>query len=293
MFLNDRMCGALFFNLRKYSMIKNFLIGSIALACFLIGCGSDTSAVFLEPGDNPGSSLIGGAGGETSSTVSSGQGGVQEVVPCDGECQLDNAFAACLNDECVIQECLSGFSDCNGLPGDGCEVNISSNPLSCGSCTNQCFAEGATEVCSGGSCGCQLDSQNKCNCDQGLGDCDSSRENGCESDLNADTSCGACGNVCVGTSQCQDGSCQCSSFDSSTEVNDSCGSCLEQSCCDEMAACQNDSTCMSLYHTWRNCHLQGNNCYWHCDTTNTNLINLRDCWTNAQCGCGFSSNNCP
>lgn len=104
-------------------MIKNFLIGSVALACFFIGCGSDTSG-------------SGGAGGEISSVVSStGQGGVQEVVPCDGECQLDN--------ECVIQECLSGFSDCNGLSGDGCEVNTSNDPLSCGSCTNQCFVEGA------------------------------------------------------------------------------------------------------------------------------------------------------
>lgn len=204
---------------------------------------------------------------------------------------IDNAFAACLNDECVIQECLSGFSDCNGLPGDGCEVNTSSDPLSCGSCTNQCFVEGATEVCSGGSCGCQLDSQNKCDCDQGLGDCDSSRENGCESDLTSDTSCGACGVNCKGSSQCQGSSCQCNSFNG-VEVNDSCGSCLETNCCDEMAACQNDSACMSLYHTWRSCHLQGKTCYWHCNTTNTNLINLRSCWENNQCGCGFTTNSC-
>lgn len=72
-------------------MLKNFILWSVALACFFIGCGTDTSAVFLEPGEN----LEGGgdgSGGESSSVASSsggsgGQGGVQEVVPCSGECQ--------------------------------------------------------------------------------------------------------------------------------------------------------------------------------------------------------------
>jgi len=257
-------------------MIKNFLIGSVALACFFIGCGSDTD----------------------STTSSSSAGGVDgsggSEVPCDGECQLDNAFAVCLNDECVIEDCLNGFADCNSLTTDGCEVNTSNDPLSCGSCTNQCFVEGATEVCLGGSCGCQLDAESKCVCDQGLGDCDTSRENGCESDLTGDTFCGACGVNCKGSSQCQGSSCQCNFFNG-VEVNDSCGSCLETNCCDEMAACQGDATCMKLYNKWRDCHLDPRKdkpCYWHCNTTNTNLINLRSCWENNQCGCGFTTNSC-
>lgn len=48
------------------------------------------------------------------------------------------ATRRCENGTCGIGSCLSGFEDCNGLPSDGCEVNVQNNSSNCGSCGNVC-----------------------------------------------------------------------------------------------------------------------------------------------------------
>ncbi|MBI5513567.1 MAG: hypothetical protein HY909_07345 [Deltaproteobacteria bacterium] len=59
-----------------------------------------------------------------------------------------NATATCTSGACGLT-CNAGFANCNGLAGDGCEVNTASDNGNCGACGNRC----ATGMCSAGSCG--------------------------------------------------------------------------------------------------------------------------------------------
>jgi hypothetical protein len=45
------------------------------------------------------------------------------------------------------------------------------------------------------------------NCEGGFADCDGNVANGCESDLSAPTSCGRCGETCMATQACREGTC--------------------------------------------------------------------------------------
>src|SRR5262249_13056246 len=49
---------------------------------------------------------------------------------------------------CVVGGCESGWADCNGVPGDGCEADLSA-PSSCGICGTTC---GAGNVCTPSGC---------------------------------------------------------------------------------------------------------------------------------------------
>ncbi len=59
-----------------------------------------------------------------------------------------NALASCTASVCSIA-CTSGFLDCDGSTGNGCEVDPSSDAAHCGSCGDAC---GAGQRCSGGTC---------------------------------------------------------------------------------------------------------------------------------------------
>jgi hypothetical protein len=48
-----------------------------------------------------------------------------------------NRTRACEKGICEF-ECLPGFADCNGDPTDGCEINLRSHPMNCGSCGTTC-----------------------------------------------------------------------------------------------------------------------------------------------------------
>jgi hypothetical protein len=51
--------------------------------------------------------------------------------------------------QCAVGPCLPGFDDCNGVPADGCEAELSADPSHCGVCGNTCAA---TESCTLGRC---------------------------------------------------------------------------------------------------------------------------------------------
>ena len=103
-----------------------------------------------------------------------------------------NAAITCTMGRCnTPMQCLPGFADCDGLAGNGCEVNIGTNPDHCGMCRRVCpSAPNANAACLEGNCGLA--------CVMGFGDCDGNAANGCEIDIRRTaTHCAACGRVCT------------------------------------------------------------------------------------------------
>jgi hypothetical protein len=92
---------------------------------------------------------------------------------CGMTCALSNASATCNGGTCEIDACDSGYVDCDGMDGDGCEATLGTD-AHCGACGDACAG---TDACLSGSC----------------------------------TSCGAgcaCGEACGGTCACAcDGTC--------------------------------------------------------------------------------------
>lgn len=56
---------------------------------------------------------------------------------CD-PCNLAHATAACSGGACVVASCDSGFGDCNGNAGDGCETGLTKDKDNCGQCDQAC-----------------------------------------------------------------------------------------------------------------------------------------------------------
>ena len=80
--------------------------------------------------------------------------------------------------------CATGQTCCTG----SC-VDTRTSATACGSCTHVCSTVHATPTCAAGACVEQ--------CAAGFGDCDTNRDNGCETNIVGNPShCGACGVTC-------------------------------------------------------------------------------------------------
>jgi hypothetical protein len=115
-----------------------------------------------------------------------------------------NAGAACSAGACTFV-CDSGFGDCDRNAANGCETDLTSDPVNCGACGNSCAQANAPGTCMNGVCHCVL------SCSPGFLDCDGNCANGCETNAATDpNNCGACGNVCRlpnATPTCTAGAC--------------------------------------------------------------------------------------
>lgn len=127
---------------------------------------------------------------------------------CGGGCGYpDHTNLACVSGACAITSCEVGYADCNKIPGDGCEADLSFDSDNCGDCGNVCQMDHTNSAsCNSGSCF-------STDCATGYGDCNDFGFDGCETDLSSDAqNCGACGKVCAGganaTGACTAGACE-------------------------------------------------------------------------------------
>lgn len=128
---------------------------------------------------------------------------------CQRACNLAHATSLCTAGECAVDQCASGWADCDGAPGNGCETNLATTTAHCGACGHGCSNAGAAiAACVQGQCAPT--------CTPGYGDCSTpatpAADDGCEtSTASSASNCGACGRVCSGshvdTAQCSNGRC--------------------------------------------------------------------------------------
>jgi len=110
-------------------------------------------------------------------------GASPDVDPCAGVvCSAPHASGYCAEGQCQYQ-CDIGWGDCNGSTSDGCEVDLTSDPLHCGGCASPCPAvPNASIGCVGGSCAP--------GCIAPYADCNNDPSDGCEIPVGVPDSCG-------------------------------------------------------------------------------------------------------
>ncbi|MEZ4410941.1 MAG: hypothetical protein R3A52_31355 [Polyangiales bacterium] len=129
------------------------------------------------------------------------RGSVANCGGCGVRCAPAHAVGMCAMGACRVASCEAGWADCDGNPGNGCEVDTRSSAANCGACGRLCSLPNTTAACAGGVCGFAA-------CAAGFGDCDRAAANGCETDVRAsDAHCGACGRACGAGQRCVAGSC--------------------------------------------------------------------------------------
>lgn len=73
---------------------------------------------------------------------------------CNRACAPPNAIPRCGAGICQIENCLSGFANCNFMHEDGCEVRLASAPTNCGMCGMRCpVPVNGDATCTNGECG--------------------------------------------------------------------------------------------------------------------------------------------
>jgi hypothetical protein len=120
---------------------------------------------------------------------------------CGAVCSVPNAVAACRAGACAVGSCLAGFADCDGFPGNGCEVDTRTSLTHCGACNRLCAPANGVGACGAGVC-------SVISCNTNFANCDGSSANGCEvAPVANDLHCGTCGNACVAGRACAAGRC--------------------------------------------------------------------------------------
>jgi hypothetical protein len=121
---------------------------------------------------------------------------------CGKMCSASHGTPSCVFGVCNIL-CDQLWGNCDGNADNGCEKTLAGDVSNCGGCGKQCESSTGTPSCTNGVCGIS--------CNPGLGNCDSSIVNGCETNLTNDPNhCGSCTKTCSsvgGTPSCVLGLC--------------------------------------------------------------------------------------
>ena len=112
------------------------------------------------------------------------------------------ALSLCNSGMCEIDAtqpnggCDPGYADCDGKADNGCETNLRTDLLHCGTCETECSGNNGDASCKSGVC--------EIECEFGFDDCDDdATSNGCEADIRSSVNnCGGCGvdddaHICV------------------------------------------------------------------------------------------------
>ena len=103
---------------------------------------------------------------------------VKHCGSCRNGCLLHHAENGCAGGKCYIISCDKGWADCNGIPDDGCEVDLNADDNNCGTCGRVCKLPNAGySVCNG------VDENGKCeveHCVAGWLNENGYHEDGCE-----------------------------------------------------------------------------------------------------------------
>ncbi len=129
------------------------------------------------------------------------------VSSCGASCTacgaIANGTAGCNGTSCQIGSCNPGYTNCDGVVSDGCNIDTLTDPKNCNGCGMQCSLPNATAGCAGGSC-------TIASCNANFQDCDKKAATGCEVDTLTDNgNCGGCGKMCTGGETCSGGNCSC------------------------------------------------------------------------------------
>ena len=120
---------------------------------------------------------------------------------CGFLCQPNNAFGKCQDGKCKVDDCVTGYANCDGEDVDGCETNIHQDADNCGICDKVCSLPNATAFCQVGECEIAA-------CNQHFADDDGIAENGCEQvtyGISADNPGSDCQDILNVVAQAEDG----------------------------------------------------------------------------------------
>ncbi len=123
---------------------------------------------------------------------------------CGKACAGAHAQAACVGGQCAQGACDTGWGDCDGNAGNGCETNLHVDANNCAACGQQCAIKNAVNACADG---CYIAA-----CNFGFDDCNQDPKDGCEQSVLTDpNNCGGCGQSCGAlpnaTASCTNGNC--------------------------------------------------------------------------------------
>ena len=118
-----------------------------------------------------------------------------DCTGCGLTCDTANSLgASCSGTSCEYTGCKPDYADCDTTPPDldGCETYTGSSTASCGACGQSCDTTHSTGAsCVDGTCVYT-------GCEPGYADCVTTPPdtNGCETQIDTVTNCGACGAAC-------------------------------------------------------------------------------------------------
>jgi len=90
---------------------------------------------------SPTTEICNGADDDCNGTIDDGfdlQNDLLNCGSCGNACDFRNSTGACTLGVCTIAACNAGFTDCNSNGVDGCEVDLVTDRLNCGTCGMAC-----------------------------------------------------------------------------------------------------------------------------------------------------------